>query len=381
MASGTKNRDNLPLQSFSVSNDRGFVPQDEQFENGGTVRDADKSMYWIVEPGSFAYNPARINVGSIGYLSTSENVIISSLYEVFRTDESCDDRFLWHWFKSPLFMKQIEMLQEGGVRLYFFFDKLLLSEIWMPSVEEQRLIGGHFDRLNNLITLHQRKYDKLCTVKKSMLDKMFPKPGETEPEIRFEGFTDPWEQRKLGELAEVKDSARIPNALWTDSGVPYIRASDVTNDDMSGELFISQEAFDYYRGQTGAPEQGDMLFNGGGEIGKTHLLKTNAQVYVQGGAVLYVRTSESEDLDGEYLTAAFQSNGIRRYVDIASAGGTMKHFTLGPAQQTPVAAPKLGEQKKIGGLFSHLDNLITLHQRKLELLRNIKKSLLDRMFV
>ena len=155
VASGTKNRDNLPLQSFSVSNDRGFVPQDEQFENGGTVRDADKSMYWIVEPGSFAYNPARINVGSIGYLSTSEKVIVSSLYEVFRTDESCDDRFLWHWFKSPLFMKQIEMLQEGGVRLYFFFDKLLLSEIWMPSVEEQRLIGGHFDRLDDLITLHQ----------------------------------------------------------------------------------------------------------------------------------------------------------------------------------------------------------------------------------
>ena len=164
VASGTKNRDNLPLQSFSVSNDRGFVPQDEQFENGGTVRDADKSMYWIVEPGSFAYNPARINVGSIGYLSTSENVIVSSLYEVFRTDESCDDRFLWHWFKSPLFMKQIEMLQEGGVRLYFFFDKLLLSEIWMPSVEEQRLIGGHFDRLDDLITLHQRKHDQLATL-------------------------------------------------------------------------------------------------------------------------------------------------------------------------------------------------------------------------
>ena len=122
------------------------------------MRDADKSMYWIVEPGSFAYNPARINVGSIGYLSTSENVIVSSLYEVFRADESCDDRFLWHWFKSPLFMKQIEMLQEGGVRLYFFFDKLLLSEIWMPSVEEQRLIGAHFDRLDNLITLHQRDH-------------------------------------------------------------------------------------------------------------------------------------------------------------------------------------------------------------------------------
>ena len=107
VAAGVRNKDNLPLESFSVSNDRGFVPQEEQFENGGTMREADKTAYWIVEPGSFAYNPARINVGSIGYLSTSDNVIVSSLYEVFRTDESCDDRFLWHWLKSPLIAKQI----------------------------------------------------------------------------------------------------------------------------------------------------------------------------------------------------------------------------------------------------------------------------------
>jgi type I restriction enzyme S subunit len=173
IASGVRNKENLPLESYSVSNDRGFVPQDEQFENGGTMREADKTAYWIVEPGSFAYNPARINVGSIGYLSTSQNVIVSSLYEVFKADATCDDRFLWHWFKSPLFMQQIEMLQEGGVRLYFFFDKLLQSEIWMPSVEEQALIGRQFDRLDHLITLHQRKLALLKNLKKSMLGKMF----------------------------------------------------------------------------------------------------------------------------------------------------------------------------------------------------------------
>lgn len=156
-ASGIRNKDNLQLESYSVSNDRGFVPQDEQFENGGTMRDGDKTAYWIVEPGSFAYNPARINVGSIGYQSTRKNVIVSSLYEVFKTDRSCDDRFLWHWFKSSLFTKQIEMLQEGGVRLYFFFDKLQKSEIWMPNVDEQRIIGQQFDQLDSLITLHQRK--------------------------------------------------------------------------------------------------------------------------------------------------------------------------------------------------------------------------------
>ena len=172
-ASGIRNSENLDLPSYSVTNDRGFVPQDEQFENGGTMREADKTSYWIVEPNSFAYNPARINVGSIGYQSTGGNVIVSSLYEVFRTDETCDDRFLWHWFKTRLFTQQIEMLQEGGVRLYFFFDKLLKSGISMPSIDEQRLIGEQFDWLDSLITLHQRKLELLRNTKKSLLDRMF----------------------------------------------------------------------------------------------------------------------------------------------------------------------------------------------------------------
>ena len=157
-ASGIRNSDNLELPSYSVTNDRGFIPQDEQFVNGGTMHNANKKSYWIVEPGSFAYNPARINVGSIGYQSTSENVIVSSLYEVFRTDASCNDRFLWHWLKTHHFSHQIEMLQEGGVRLYFFFDKLLQSEISMPSIDEQKKLGEQLDQFDNLITLHQREH-------------------------------------------------------------------------------------------------------------------------------------------------------------------------------------------------------------------------------
>ncbi|KAB1650849.1 restriction endonuclease subunit S [Adlercreutzia muris] len=172
-ASGLRNADNLDFESYSVSNTSGFVPQSEQFENGGTMAEADKTAYWIVEPGSFAYNPARINVGSIGYLSTRENVIISSLYEVFRSDETCDDRFLWHWFKTALFAKQIEALQEGGVRLYFFFDKLLKSRIAMPSTGEQHAIGSFFDLLDSLITLHQRELEILKNLKQACLEKMF----------------------------------------------------------------------------------------------------------------------------------------------------------------------------------------------------------------
>ena len=166
---GEKNRDNLPLESYSITNEHGFVPQDEKFENGGTMREADKRMYYIVSPNSFAYNPARINVGSIGYQNIGKNVIVSSLYEVFKTSEDVDDRLLWHWFKSPDFQKLIMQLQEGGVRLYFYYDKLCMGEVSLPSLEEQRKIGKLFDTLDNLITLHQCEFQIVSKRRKARL--------------------------------------------------------------------------------------------------------------------------------------------------------------------------------------------------------------------
>ena len=170
---GEKNKDNLPFESFSVTNEHGFIPQNEQFENGGTMATADKSMYYIVSKNSFAYNPARINVGSIGYYEKPENVIVSSLYEVFKTTNDIDDRFLWHWFKSNAFQKMIEQYQEGGVRLYFYYDKLCKCSLPVPCIEEQRQIGKQLDSIDHLITLHQRELEKLQNIKKSLLEKMF----------------------------------------------------------------------------------------------------------------------------------------------------------------------------------------------------------------
>ena len=170
---GEKNKDNIAYESYSVTNENGFVPQNEQFENGGTMATANKSMYYIVSRNSFAYNPARINVGSIGYYDKPENVIVSSLYEVFKTIEDIDDRFLWHWFKSNAFQKMIEQYQEGGVRLYFYYDKLCMCSLPIPDIKEQRKIGKQLDEIDHLITLHQRKLEKLKIIKKSFLEKMF----------------------------------------------------------------------------------------------------------------------------------------------------------------------------------------------------------------
>ena len=153
-----RNKAGVELECYAVTNDRGFISQKEAHDDFGYMADVDTTAYNIVPPSSFAYNPARINVGSIGYYTGTENVIVSSLYEVFQTADYVDDRFMWHWFKSDHFPKWIERLQEGSVRLYFYYDKLIQCEMKMPSLEEQKKMGAFFDQLDHLITLHHRKY-------------------------------------------------------------------------------------------------------------------------------------------------------------------------------------------------------------------------------
>ena len=173
-AAGERNKDDLDLEPFAITNNQGFIAQSEAHDDFGYMKDVDRKMYIVVKPNSFAYNPARINVGSLGYYEGAENVIVSSLYEVFQTAEYVDDKFLKHWFKTKAFQDWIERLQEGSVRLYFYYDKLCECIMSMPSVEEQRKIGAYLDKIDNLITLHQRKLETLQKMKKSLLQKMFP---------------------------------------------------------------------------------------------------------------------------------------------------------------------------------------------------------------
>ena len=157
--SGEKNVDDLPYESYSVSNTEGFINQKEQFKYGGLVSVADKSKSIIVTPHTFAYNPARIDIGSLGYQNLDKNVIISPMYEIFKAkNEFLDDRFLWHWLKSDIFNRIVINNQEGGVRTCFNLPKFFEACITIPkSVKEQRLIGIFFDSIDQSITLHQRE--------------------------------------------------------------------------------------------------------------------------------------------------------------------------------------------------------------------------------
>ncbi|MEO5386815.1 restriction endonuclease subunit S [Bifidobacterium bifidum] len=249
------------------------------------------------------------------------------------------------------------------------------------SLQEQQVIGSFFSRLDNLITLHQRKYDKLVIFKKSMLEKMFPKDGESVPEIRFAGFTDPWEQRKLGNCGttysglsgKTKEDFGHGNARF----VPYTNVFDNPLADTERleavEIDSSQNKVAY----------GDVFFTVSSEtpdeVGMSSVwLSDQDDVYLNSFCFGYRQDST---FDPHYLAYMLRSSSIRSDLTLLAQGISRFNISKNKVMELSVAVPSAAEQKQIGQYFARLDSLITLHQRKLELLRNIKKSLLDKMFV
>lgn len=251
--------------------------------------------------------------------------------------------------------------------------------ILIPPIDEQKRIIEVLSEIDLVLKAEQSIIDKLKNFKSGCLDSIFPREKDCVPNIRFCGFTDDWQRNSLDNLSEVKDSARIPNNQWSEKGIPYIRASDLSNETLSGVLFIPADVYEYYKNQTGAPQKGDVLFNGGGEIGKAILKKDNHEIYVQGGAVLYAQTSKSKKLLGSYLSSFFESPYARKYIEKVQSGGTMKHFTLKPAKEMPILFSSIEEQKQVGDYFDSLYMLIVLHKCKYEKYNSIKTGLISKL--
>ena len=226
-------------------------------------------------------------------------------------------------------------------------------EISYPSESEQKRISSVVLNLDSLITLHQRKYDKLCTVKKSMLDKMFPKPGETEPEIRFEGFTDPWEQRKLGEFGSVAMCKRIYKEQTSEQGdVPFFKIGTFGTDP---DAFISNELFEYFRRTYPYPTPGTLLISAAGSIGRV-VEYQGEKAYFQDSNIVWLE--HDHRLNDTFLKPLYSQ------IEWGLEGSTIKRLYNKDLLSAEVTIPGSGEQKEIGRFFAKLDDLITLHQRK-----------------
>lgn len=256
-------------------------------------------------------------------------------------------------------------------------------EVTIPSLAEQRRIGAYFKQLDHLITLHQRKYDKLTNVKKSMLEKMFPKNGSNVPEIRFKGFTYAWKQRKLGDMMNVTSVKRIHQSDWTDSGVRFLRARDIVaaakNEEPDDYLYISKEKYEEYSALSGKVGVSDLLVTGVGTIGVPYLVRNLEPLYFKDGNIIWFQNSDK--IDGKFLFYSFSAEQIQGFINESAGIGTVGTYTIESGKKTPISLPNQIEQAKVGEFFQQLDNLITLHHRKLEKLEQIKQAMLHKMFV
>ena len=320
---GKRNKEDLDLEPYAITNEHGFIRQCDAHDDFGYMKDTDRKAYNIVQPNSFAYNPARINVGSIGYYKGVENVIVSSLYEVFQTDNYVNDRFLWHWFKSDEFPRWIERLQEGSVRLYFYYDKLCECQLYMPSLEEQEKMASFLDALDHLITLHQRKL--FIFMKKAI---------------------SVWEQRKLDDVVEFLDTMRKPLecAKRIPGPYPYYGASGIV-DHVDGYLFDEELILLSEDGANITDRNYPVCFLASGKYwvnNHAHVLRTK------------------QENENNFICNSLERKDYTQY----NTGMAMPKLNKETCKKIHISCPGFEEQKKIGDYFRSLDHLITLHQRK-----------------
>ncbi|WP_158098374.1 restriction endonuclease subunit S [Collinsella sp. An307] len=374
-------------EDFGHGNAR-FVPYTNVFDNPLTDTERLEAVEIDSSQNKVAYGdvfftvssetPDEVGMSSV-WLSDQDDVYLNSFCFGYRQDATFDPHYLAYMLRSSSIRSDLTLLAQGISRFNISKNKVMELSVAVPSAAEQKQIGQYFAHLDSLITLHQRKYDKLVQMKKALLDKMFPKAGECVPKIRFKGFTDPWEQRKLGELCTISKGHGYSKADIRDAGTPLI---------LYGRLYTQYES--RIEGvDTFAVEQEGSLLSKGNEVIVPASGETAEDIAVASsvrrsgiifGGDLNVVTPVSK-LDPDYTALAITYSKAHDDLAKRAQGKSVVHVHGNDIAEVEISYPSESEQKRISTVVLGLDNLITLHQRKLELLKSVKKSLLEGMFV
>lgn len=376
--SGKKNKELGNYESYSINNIDGFVPQDEQFESGN-YSEADKSMYFIVSPGSFAYNPARINVGSIGYQNLDKDVIVSSLYEVFKTTDKCDAQYLWQFMHTRRFNDMVVKYAEGGVRQYLFYKNFCRIKVNLPSIDEQKKIAEFLTTFDKRIAAQQNIIADLEETKKGLLQKIFSQ------ELRFkdangQDYPD-WEEKRLVAISELitVGIANSATHAYTENGVVMFRNLNIKPNELDelDIIHISTEFAQKYEKKT--LQENDILVCRTGYPGTACIVPkkySGAQTFT----TLIVRLNHAE-ADVKYVCQYINSDIGKKYFESTQIGGGQKNSGAGILSKMPIKIPCMEEQRKIADFLSTFDKKITAEKQILSDLLEIKKGLLQQMFV
>ena len=382
---GTKKNTELQYnETFTNSAEFGIISQSDFFDH--SVSNPENICgYYIVENNSFVYNPRISNLAPVGPINRNKLGrigIMSPLYTVFEV-KNINVEYLEWFFKSSHWHSFMYFNGDTGARADRFSIKDTLffeMPIPIPDIDEQAKIGEYFSTLDHLITLHQRKCDETKKLKKFMLQKMFPKNGEKNPEIRFAGFTDDWEQRKVTEIGEIYIGlVTTMTSHYTNQGALLIRNSDIKDSRFEfgdnpiylDDEFAKQNASRKHR-------VGDVITVHTGDIGTSAVI-TDKEVGSIGFATIVTRP-DMKKIISEYLCAYLNTDTHKNFALNISTGDGRNNYNLKDYYECVVPVPNIAEQRKISRFIDEMNHLITLHQRKCDKLKLIKKFMLQNMF-
>ena len=326
----------------------------------------------------------RGTLGKNAYIDNfNEGTVASSLVAI--RPKRIDGRYLFHILNSDIEYRQRVVRDEGAAQPNLSAKNVSEYVIPVPDIKEQKTISSFLTKLDVTITLHQRKYEKLLNIKKAMLGKMFPKKREKRPEIRFKGFTDDWEQRKLGDQMYIKSRIgwqALTTKEYLETGDYYlITGTDIDEDnhivDLKRCYYVSKER--YEMDDKIQVHEGDIIVTKDGTIGKVAMV-TGLDKPATLNSHLFVLRDMSGTLDNRFLLQILSSHIFDAFVESTKTGSTLTGLPQKTFVEFKFLAPKIDEQKKISKYLDNLDILITLHQRKCEKLLNVKKALLKKMF-
>lgn len=376
------------IETFTNSAEFGIISQRDFFDHD-IAKMSSLGGYYIVRNDDFVYNP-RIStsapVGPINRNKLGRTGVMSPLYTVFRPHD-VDITYLEYFFKSKYWNSFMNFNGDSGARSDRFSIKdsvFFEMPIPLPYIEEQRKIGEHLTQLDRLITLHQQKITLLTKLKKTMLEKMFPKKGSVIPEIRFNGFANAWEQRKLGDIADVTKLAGFEfteHVVYSDEGnIIALRGLNIKN----GQLILDDVKYidgsNFSKLSRSKLFINDIMFTYVGTVGEVAIIKENDRFYLAPNVSrIRVKSDDSPKFISHYMrTDNFKNKVIFPLIATSSQPAlsmeNIRKFTI----NIPINRE---EQDCLAKYFDSLDHLITLHQRKIDKIKNMKKAMLDQMFI
>lgn len=384
---GKKNSKNEKFKAYSVSNKQGLISQSEQFE-GSRLDDLSKESYKLVNPNDFAYNPARINVGSIAFNSLSETVLVSSLYVVTKMSKEIDNDYILQYIKSPIFNQEVRRNTEGSVREYLFYENFKNIRFPLPETKKEQIeIGLFFKEMDEMITLYQQELDALKQIKQGFLQKMFPKEGDTAPAFRFKGFNEEWIKINFYEnIKKVIDfRGRTPKKIgleWSKEGYLALSALNVKKGYIDYTVDANYGDEELYRKWMNGNELkvGQVVFTTEAPMGNVAQIPDNA------GYILSQRTIAFEVnkdmITDDFLFILLSTPIVFNNLTALSSGGTAKGVSQKSLSKLAVTIPRsINEQKIIADFFIQLNQMIKLKEQELAALKQTKKGFLQKMFV